>query len=142
MLSNKARGFTLIELVIIIVIMAVLAAVAGPRLFSSTELNTRLTQDAVISQIRGQQQAIMAGQTCRLQISDTQSQLLGDCFQEPYDFNGTTVELLNSNEFTLTFNEDGVPQGACTGGCELTIQQTDAPTQTICIESQGYAHGC
>ena len=50
--TNKKNGFTLIELVIIMVILGVLAAVAVPRLGSTIDSSEASAEEAVIGSLR------------------------------------------------------------------------------------------
>ena len=53
MLKNTNKGFTLIELIIVMVILGIMAAVAVPRYLDSIENAEASAEDAVISAIRG-----------------------------------------------------------------------------------------
>ena len=51
-MKNTNKGFTLIELIIVTIILAVLAAVAIPRYVSTVSSNEAAAEDAVIASIR------------------------------------------------------------------------------------------
>ena len=53
MLRNTTKGFTLIELIIVMVILGIMAAVAVPRYLDSIANAEESAEDAVISAIRG-----------------------------------------------------------------------------------------
>ena len=59
-MSPKNRGFTVVELVTIIVIAGILAAVAAPRFFSRDTFASRGFYDQVISTLRYAQKAAIA----------------------------------------------------------------------------------
>jgi len=50
--SNNTKGFTLIELIMVTIILGILAAVAIPRYMTSVENAEKAAEDAVISSIR------------------------------------------------------------------------------------------
>lgn len=61
-------GYTIIELVLVIVILAVLAAMAGPRFFDNSAFDERAYYDEVVSALRyAQKVAVASG--CRVQVS-------------------------------------------------------------------------
>ena len=54
------RGFTLIELIMVVVLLGVLAVFAAPRLFSSNDFNARGFHDETLSYLRYAQKAAVA----------------------------------------------------------------------------------
>ncbi len=57
---NSQRGFTLTELVIVLIITGVLAAVAVPRLFNQDQFAARASHDFVVSSLRYAQKSAIA----------------------------------------------------------------------------------
>ncbi len=57
------RGFTLIELIMVIVILGVLAVFASPRIFNSNDFNARGFHDETLAMLRYAQKAAIAQRT-------------------------------------------------------------------------------
>ncbi len=63
----RARGYTVVELVLVIVIIAILGAVAGPRFFDNTAFDERAYADELGSSLRyAQKVAVASG--CRVRV--------------------------------------------------------------------------
>ena len=60
LLVNRISGFTIVELITIIVIMGILAAMAAPRFFDRNVFDSRGFYDQVISTLRYAQKAAIA----------------------------------------------------------------------------------
>jgi len=89
----EQRGFTIVELIMVIVIIGILAAVAGPRFFSKSNFDERFYFEEVLSTVRyAQKLAVASG--CRIQVSQdsTSGRLLlhraDDCDVANLQYNG------------------------------------------------------
>ncbi len=151
------RGFTLIELIMVMVIAGVLAVVAVPRMFNATAFQSRGLADQVQASLRYAQKVAIAQHrfVCVTFTSTNLSLTLGatnSC--------GTPVTALSSNgnyvvnapsgiSFTanptaFSFNALGQPRTANTTDAAIaaaTVSVTGDVTRTITVEAEtGYVH--
>lgn len=84
--ANRSAGYTVVELVLVIVILAILGAVAGPRFFDNSAFDERAYRDELASTLRyAQKVAVASGCAVRAEITPTsytlaqQSTLAGHC---------------------------------------------------------------
>ncbi|ABZ78384.1 MSHA pilin protein MshC [Shewanella halifaxensis HAW-EB4] len=156
--AQRHAGFTLVELVTTIILIAILAVVVVPRLLTSSSYSAFTLRDEFISELRKVQIMAMNNQDrCyRLSVTDTNYQVSryngrfsGACTgtlvrtDAPQAFQGgASLALLNggASTFNIEFNALGVPiiNGArCSGNCISVIADE---TLSLAIESEGYIH--
>ncbi|MBY5993129.1 type IV pilin protein [Ferrimonas balearica] len=136
----RGRGFTLVELVTIILLVAILALYALSRFLGPSQFATVATRDALVAELQRLQQGALAGQVCTFSATPSQFFLTGPCAgEDPYPLDNVTLTLSGSDTFTLSLDTLGRPTGACGGGCDLTID--GASPQRVRIEPEGYVHG-
>ncbi len=139
-MTRRITGFTLVELVTIIMLVAILGLFALSRFLGPSQFATVATRDTLVAELRRLQQGALAGQACGFSATATQFQLTGPCAGEsPYPLEHVTLTLAGSESFSLTLDPLGRPLSPCAGGCELQI--LGASPQGVRIESEGYIHG-
>ncbi|WP_417791787.1 prepilin-type N-terminal cleavage/methylation domain-containing protein [Stutzerimonas xanthomarina] len=125
------RGFTIVELILVIVIIGILAAVVGPRFFDNRDFDERFYFEEVLSAVRyAQKLAVASG--CYIQVSrgsESQKFLLHrnvNCDNESansHDFSGviTGVDGQNYSDASKISN---IPKG-------LVVETTPKPFTLI-----------
>jgi MSHA pilin protein MshC len=160
-MQNKS-GFTLIELVIVIILLGILSATAIPRLIGNKGFEAQTYRDQLQQLLKTvQQQAMSCDATCLAQgtrtanpyacnkviITTTRYGIPTNCdtllpatFAAPHlgmsstEANGTAVRF---SSHTVAFNSQGINTN-CTSGCDISI--IGDQTLLLRIESQGFIH--
>jgi MSHA pilin protein MshC len=159
-MQNKS-GFTLIELVIVIILLGILSATAIPRLIGNKGFEAQTYRDQLQQLLKTvQQQAMSCDATCRnartanpyacnrVIITTTRYGIPSNCgtllpatFAAPHlgmsstEANGTSVRFSSR---IVEFNSLGINTNDCTSGCNISI--SGEQTLWLRIESQGFIH--
>ncbi|WP_394560388.1 Tfp pilus assembly protein FimT/FimU [Aquipseudomonas alcaligenes] len=122
------RGFTLVELLMVMVIMGILAIVVGPRFFERSVFDQRLYYEEALSAVRyGQKLALASG--CQIQVSLNNTsgysvQRAASCTtgnyvdvqgpdgQTPYARALPSGVIVTSTSFPVVFSSQGQPSAA------------------------------
>ncbi|WP_318475752.1 type II secretion system protein [Photobacterium leiognathi] len=152
---KQQQGFTLVELIMVIVIIGIISATAAARFSGRSEFDAQLTRDQAISVIRQIQISAMQGHGQPLQVTNS---CLGVCASAVTESDDSLREAQTNTTFALTkaeppasilyFNLLGQPTSGsassaalvCTNGCTITITAKNKQTASICINSQGYVY--
>ncbi|QFU24643.1 type II secretion system GspH family protein [Shewanella eurypsychrophilus] len=150
-MRNNA-GFTLVELVTTIMLIAILAVVVLPRLMTSSSYSAFTLRDEFISELRKAQLMAMNNQDrCyrvdvdasgyQLRRFDNQTCSGTNRTEAKQAFSGgaSLTRASDSNDtFNVSFDTAGISSMGCSGPCINVIADE---TLLIDIESQGYIHG-
>ena len=153
---NRNTGFTLVELIIVIMLVSILAATAGPSIFgrSGTEesvLNTSLINLLRTQQVLAMQDTIQPcygiehSRTAIVALRCDRGHAEGSRIDLP---EGVTLTVFSeiAGDGRFYFNGNGCPVASSHEHTEQSCQQSEAvefqfggqQTQYICIASQGY----
>ncbi len=145
---HPSRGFTFTELVMIIAIVGILAAVAVPRLTSTSDFSVQGTFDRTLAAVRyAQKQAIARNATVRVGFAGNgvsacldSGGACGAAITDPS--NGAALAVTGTSDVTITgtsFTFDGLGRPS-TGPIAVTVAST-AVTRRFTIEAEtGHAH--
>jgi MSHA pilin protein MshC len=132
-------GFTLVELITVIVILSFLSITVLPRFLQSDSFQSRTTQDKLISVARQAQQLAMSkavGANVQL-ITDNTNHRIRISYNEgvlqTLDTDIPSTTTISDN--TLSYNKRGDLSGG--GAVDISI---NAGERTVRIEASGYAH--
>ena len=136
------KGFTLIEMVTVIVILGLLAVVMIPRFLSPSDFESRTTSDTLISALRQAQQLAMSkAPAANVSITTDNS---NKRIRITYTEGGTqTIDVSIAANITITtttiaFAKSG--EANIAGQQTITIGPTNP--RSVCVETSGYAHVC
>ena len=135
-------GFTVVELVLVIVILAVLSSVAGPRFFGDREFAERSYRDELALTLRyAQKVAVASGCPVRTSVNaagytlNQQAMLNGHC--DPADSSYSVPVLLSDGQVAAGNTPAGIIVGPVLTLRYDTLGRTDlAGDQTLTVGSQ------
>ncbi len=144
----RGRGFTLVELIGVIALAAILAAVAIPRLFNASAFEARGYEDAARAFLRYAQKRAIArrgpvyahvtpdGLTlCAAAAAPCAQPLVGPDGQAPYAITLPGGVTQSPSAAVLGFDAQGRPDAA------LNLSITGETTQVVRVETEtGYVH--
>lgn len=153
---NNQQGFTLVELIIVIVLVGILAVTAGPRIFGSGGVDQVVTERQLLSLLRLQQQRAMQDVVNRcygVNLSSTEVTPF-NCGQAietsrvvllPEANNLAVVSSLPNASTGFRFNALGCPVSTnhattaenC-GQSAVELQINGANARSVCVQSQGF----
>jgi MSHA pilin protein MshC len=158
MIPTRQRGFTLVELIITMVIMAVLAAVAAPRFFNSNDFYARGFHDETLGLLRyAQKAAIAQRRTVCVAFTSTTATLTIASAASTFDCatstplagpNGSpTITARTGVTYNITtpptdFNFDGLGRPIAVSGAAMATQniKIDNASDVVVEASTGYVH--
>lgn len=146
---EKQLGFTLVELVTTIMLIAILSVVVLPRFFTGSSYSAFTLRDEFIGELRRVQLMAMNNQDRCYGVNVAASDYRMMSYQTDCSSvivtgtaqklpSNTSINLSGNSDFSLVFNRDGGIT-SCGAGCVIKVSADD--TLDITIESQGYIHG-
>ena len=155
------KGFSLIELVLVILLLGILAAFAVPKWLGKGGFETQTVRDELLTRLRLVQTVNMhepANRCTQLVVASPRfahrtyaACPASDDLSSGWTDNlrtrgrlvtpsaGMSISLNNSNNFVLRFDQMGRPLGSCATGCTLLVSD-GRETSRIKIESEGFIH--
>jgi len=138
--AQRHRGFTLVELIAVIIILGILSVVVIPRFIDRGNVSPGSAQAQVIAAARhAQQLAMNNGGNVQLTITPSNQLTIThsgssspESFQLPNDVN---IAINGSNPVSYNALGDTV-------GGQVDIDITNGITRCVRIEITGYAHDC
>lgn len=136
----KSQGFTLIELIIILVIIGILAVSASPIFISDSGTKSQTARLQAMSILRAVQQQAMQDTVNDYSVSVTET-----TFGNPPYGEDNNLQLSNLDDITFSpagmtvgFNALGQPTLDCDGGCTVTITENSGTSRNIRINKEGF----
>ena len=130
---NKDRGFTLIEMITVIIIVGVIAAIASPNLLG---LLNRSRANSAVSEIEGaireaQRLAIRNGRSCTINITSATRTVSGGCLLSNRVVDDNVD--IDANQ-TITFSGKG---NTTTGAATIVVSTNNNSVQKCVFVSGG-----
>lgn len=153
--SHIHDGFTLIELIVVIILIAIMAAAVLPKFLTSNGFEEYTYRDELIIKLRAIQLRTMQqtnGSTClEIGFTSTKIGLLAPelpCNSSNYAGDSTTVEIddtvikfsISENLSSFSFSSLGKPEGCAVTPCEITLTVIGESNPQLKINSEGYIY--
>ena len=144
--NRQTAGFTLVELIVVLVIIGVLAVSLVPRFFSAAGTSEYLYQDQLLNLLRRAQIQAMQCTDCSTPAVTLSANtvLLGTASCNDIDA-GLALCVAPGEAVTLTpdgsISFDNLGRPSCSAAsCTISVQ--GEVTLRICTEEEGYIHPC
>lgn len=152
----KSRGFTLIELIIILVIIGILAVSAGPVFFDNSGTQSQVVRQQAMSILRSIQQQAMQNTDKSIELQVTQTTLGVPPYNDKNNLQISNIEGVNfSFSYSdsdvlpatiafdalgrpIVFNGSGKEVSGCTSACTITIKELSGVERVIGINKEGF----
>jgi MSHA pilin protein MshC len=148
-MCKSAAGFTLIEVITVIIIIGILSVNVLPKFLSSSGFEEYTYRDELLTKLRGIQQRAMQetdAANCLVSVSATQvsgcdSNVAGDttsvAISNSHNVTFSISSNVNNNAFS--FSDLGQPVGCTAAPCEITLTVVgEEQSLSIRINQEGY----
>ena len=147
-MTEKNAGFSLLELIIVIVILGALTVTAVSRFANDDSYRLRIIQEDIISALTQAQQLAMAGQPVQFTAASGAPSLysvrlgapLADYSVAGVSFPQEVDAAISIAPLPLTINYDVIGRPDVTPTLVLTTTAGDSVS--VCISATGLAYGC
>lgn len=139
----KSQGFTLIELIIILVIIGILAVSVSPVFFGNSGTQSLVLRQRVISILRSIQLQAMQDTNTSYAAAVSEDTLGVPPFTDENDRQVSAPENIvfsfsGSLPATIGFDGLGKPTQDCNNGCIITLTENSGASREIHINSEGF----
>lgn len=144
----RARGFTLVELITIIIILGILAVYAAPGFFAGGNDELTGAKAELVSMLREQQQRAMQDTTRQgyygVVLEGSSVAAVTECSTNPTVIENRRVNLNDAvieaggGASQLCFSSLGCIGSCGNDGVQLSLQGRPAESWGVCINSEGY----
>ncbi|KJY92122.1 MSHA biogenesis protein MshC [Vibrio neptunius] len=152
--AKPCRGFTLIELIMVIVLLAVVSVYAASRYVGKSSFDAQLMEEAVLSSLRlTQLRAMNRSSLCGRwiingnQAIDMAASIVSGACTTTFPTNTSDSSFVDANEdgvaLTISsgnfidFDSLGRPSQCSAASCTITIQGQSGTRRFICVNSEG-----
>ncbi|MEE2025919.1 MULTISPECIES: type II secretion system protein [Alkalimonas] len=147
---RSSNGFTLVELIVVMVLLGILSVTLLPRFFSgagTSEYQYREQALAVLRRVQLQAMQCTDSVFCpeaQLALSASALGITADCRNDATHLCIASRDnvTLSANFNQLSFDTLGRPQGCAVASPACVITITGRNSLQVCIESQGYIRSC
>lgn len=159
--SLPSNGFTLVELITVVILLAILSTYASSRYFGASSFDSDLIKSELISSLRlTQLRAMHRSGLCNRwgivqnqagQVSESEDAIClstlnqsDSSFVDVASYDATIVLASADGSQFLDFDSMGRPRQCATsiGQCTLTAQPKSGLSFSVCINTQGGIHDC
>ena len=158
-MNSNSNGFTLIELIVVIILIAIMAATVVPKILTSKDFEEYTYRDELITKLRAiQLRAMQQTNSSACQLIQVELSTIGlrattlnaaTC-EATYAGDTTTVSVDNNHSVSFAVSEDlasfsfsslGKPLGCVAiSPCEITLTVSGQSSLDVKINSEGYVY--